>query len=190
MIPCFICGKDASVGWTKGFTPAPDSQKMALCAEHNTPENRLRVIKAWNAMLRDDLSVLNEIAKHKASAPGLHMANVQFTGGGMLSFVCTACTPTEQGTLRIEAPDGTLNYIPMQHVREYSVRPYAKEPKPATPAFPASSEATALQSQEEKESERPALESSASPEPQKPLQSSLKKAISLPAVISDIPGKH
>jgi hypothetical protein len=54
----------------------------------------------------------------------------------MLSFLCTACTPTAQGTLCIEHPDGERTFIPMQHVREYSLRPYVPEELPTKKASP------------------------------------------------------
>jgi hypothetical protein len=117
MIPCYICGKDASTGWIKGFTPAPDSQKLALCAEHDNGKNRLDVVSAWQTMIIENLAAGMSMARQKIS-PLLRTANIRFTGGGMLSFLCTACFPTEQGTLRLEGPDGSQTYIPLQHVRE------------------------------------------------------------------------
>lgn len=135
MIPCHICGKDASTGWIKGFVPAPDSQKLALCSEHNTRENRLSVVKAWYSRLEQDISSMSTVSRQKA-APFLHTANIHFIGGGMLSFLCTACTPTEQHTLRIDAPDGSRTYIPLQHIREYSVSPHVPEQPQQSPPPP------------------------------------------------------
>lgn len=129
MIPCFVCGTDASTGWTKGFAPAPDSQKLALCAEHNTQENRLAVARAWQNMLRSEIASMTDVARAKA-APFEQLITVHFNGGGMLSFICIACGTTAQNTLRIDAPDGSRTYIPMQHVREYSVRPHMDEDVP------------------------------------------------------------
>ena len=126
MIPCYICGKDASTCWIKGFTPAPDSQKLALCAEHDNEKNRLAVANAWHAMLAEELAASMSIARQKAS-PLLQTANIRFSGGGMLSFPCTTCTPTAQGTLRIDGPDGSQTFIPLQHIREYSLRPSLPE---------------------------------------------------------------
>lgn len=125
MIPCHVCGKDASTGWTKGFVPAPDSQKMALCAEHDTPQNRLLVSRAWRDVNAREIAAATSVARHKAS-PALYVVSVHFTGGGMLSFACTACTPTAQGTLRIDDADGKQTYIPMQHIREYTIRPHSE----------------------------------------------------------------
>jgi hypothetical protein len=132
MIPCHICEKDASTGWNIGFIPAPDSQKLALCPEHDTHHNRLIVSKAWHALHEREISIMTSVAKHKAS-PGLQVVSIHFTGGGMISFVCTACFPTDHGTLRIDDPDGKQTYIPILHIREYAVRPYAHSTEKKSP---------------------------------------------------------
>ena len=123
MIPCFICGNDASTGWTQGFAPSPDSQKLALCAEHDNPQNRVLAEQAWLKKQKADLAAFTLVARQKAS-PAVQLASVHFTGGGMLSFTCIDAVPTPQGTLRIEQLDGTQTFIPMQHIREYALRPY------------------------------------------------------------------
>lgn len=127
MIPCHICGKEASTGWIKGFVPAPDSQKLALCAEHDNLENRALVSEAWNERHKQEISSMTSVARHKA-APFLQVVAVHFTGGGMLSFVCTSCKPAGQETLRIDDADGNHTFIPLRHVREYSLRPYSESP--------------------------------------------------------------
>ncbi len=127
MIPCHICGTDASTGWITGFVPAPDSQKLALCAGHDTPENRAIVSKVWEERQRSEIAAVSDIARHKAAPDEANLVTVHFSGGGMLSFTCTSCAPTEQGTLRIEETDGTQTFVPMQHVREYTVRPVGKK---------------------------------------------------------------
>lgn len=124
MIPCYVCGKDASAGWTTGFAPAPDSQKLALCPEHDTPGRRQEVAEAWKKQQVRELTAFSLVAEQKA-APGKMLATVHFTGGGMLSFTCRAVSPTGHGTLKVEQLDGTLTFLPMQHIREYSLRSYA-----------------------------------------------------------------
>lgn len=126
MIPCYICGRDASAGWTAGFAPAPDSQKLALCALHDSPERRREVEEDWQKRQIRDLAVYSQVATQKA-APVKMLVTVNFSGGGMLTFTCSAVSPTEYGTLRIEQLDGTLTFLPLQHVKEYSVRPYIPE---------------------------------------------------------------
>ena len=77
-------------------------------------------------MLRKSIAGQLAVARHKAN-PIIQTACVRFTAGGMLSFLCTTCMPTEQGTLRIDHPDGERTFIPMQQVHEYSLRPYVPE---------------------------------------------------------------
>jgi hypothetical protein len=126
MIPCYICKKDASAGWTTGFAPAPDSQKLALCAEHDTPENRRKVEAAWRELQEKDLAAYAQVTRQKA-APHIQVASVRFAGGGMLSFTCTSAEPTPQGTLRIEQADGSQTFIPMQHIINYALRPFGEQ---------------------------------------------------------------
>ena len=122
MIPCRICGIDASTNWVTGLPPAPDSQKMALCAEHDTPQNRALVIKDWQQMLTGDIATAASVARHKA-APEMRLITVRFNGGGMLSFTGTGCTPTEHNSLRIDEADGSRTFVPLDQVREYTVSP-------------------------------------------------------------------
>ena len=122
MIPCRVCEKDASTGWVKGFAPAPDSLKMALCATHDTPENRALVTKTWHETQVRALSrTISFAAKKAGDAP--QMVQVRFNAGGMLTFTCRACFPTEHKTLCLESLDGARTYIPLEHIREYTVRP-------------------------------------------------------------------
>jgi hypothetical protein len=126
MIPCYICNSDASAGWTTGFAPAPDSQKLALCPVHDTPENRHKVEAAWRALQEKDMAAYAKLTRQKA-APKTQVATVRFAGGGMLSFTCTSAEPTPQGTLRIEQEDGSQTFIPMRHINNYSLRPYGEK---------------------------------------------------------------
>ena len=122
MIPCRVCEKDASTGWVKGFAPAPDSLKMALCREHDTPENRAAVTRSWHEAQVRALSRSTAVAAHRAGDVPL-MVQVRFSAGGMLTFTSRACFPTEQKTLCLEGLDGSRTYIPLEHIREYTVRP-------------------------------------------------------------------
>jgi hypothetical protein len=121
MIPCRICGRDASTGRVRGFVPAPDSQKLALCPEHDTAANREAMEREWQQLLEKEAALALSIAGRKA-APRVYAVTVRFTGGGTLSFTCLSCAPTPQDTLRIEAPDGAQTFIPLRHIRDYSVR--------------------------------------------------------------------
>jgi hypothetical protein len=121
VIPCRICGRDASTGRVRGFVPAPDSQKLALCPEHDTAKNRAAMERDWQALLEKDMALALSLAGHKA-APRVHAVTVRFLGGGTLAFTCLSCSPTPQNTLRVEKTDGTQTFIPMRHIRDYTVR--------------------------------------------------------------------
>jgi len=128
MIPCWKCGRNASTGWTKGFAPAEDSQKLALCPLHDNGENRLALEDAWRALLQAHISAVMNIARHKAS-PRLQVISVHFLEGGTLSFTCLSCSATSHDALCIEAPDGAKTYIPLRHIRDYTLRLYLPEDK-------------------------------------------------------------
>ncbi len=127
MIPCHVCGTDASTGFIRGLPPAPDSQKLALCRRHDTPENRIALEKAWKDMSASMMRTVMSVTEHKAR-PVLYNLTVNFKGGGMLSFPCANCRTTDQGTLAVEEQDGGTVFIPMQHIRDYTMRPASESP--------------------------------------------------------------
>jgi hypothetical protein len=116
------------MGWTQGFVPAADSQKLALCPEHDNSENRLSLRKAWHTLLTKNISTAINIARQKTS-PDIQIISVHFMEGGSISFPCIACTPTEHESLFIQAPDGAKTYIPLRHIRDYTLRPSLPEEK-------------------------------------------------------------
>lgn len=125
MIPCHICGKDASTGFIQGLPPAPDSQKLALCRLHDNPANRMTLEETWKKMSASLLRASLAVAEHKVQ-PVLYTVTVNFKGGGVLSVPCSGCKTTEQGTLAIEEKDGGTLFIPVQHIRDYTLRPVAE----------------------------------------------------------------
>ena len=121
MINCLICGKEVSDGWVTGLPPAPDSQKVGLCAEHNTPENRAQAEKKWRGLL--ERAVLNE-----QGSEGLHHfgANVQplaleilFIDGGKIEVACKSFRATDEDVLEVITPEGRLVFYPLRHIRRY-----------------------------------------------------------------------
>ncbi len=100
MIPCHVCGADASTGWALGFVPSPDNLKMGLCRAHDTPDNRKLVKTAWRARL-----------------------DIAFIDGGTVTQDCLECIATPQGTLHVLLPDGTLRFFPLPQIRRYDLRP-------------------------------------------------------------------
>ncbi|MDR2161851.1 MAG: hypothetical protein LBO77_06930 [Desulfovibrio sp.] len=122
MIPCHICGQDASLGRIAGLPPAPDSQKLALCPRHDSPENRKLLEMAWSLHLTRAIADAESVRRFKAAPPARKIITVRFTAGGTISFQGAGCSPTPHNTLCIEEEDGGRIYIPMQQVREYTVR--------------------------------------------------------------------
>lgn len=106
---------------------------MALCPAHDNAANRASVADAWQHLLKNDIAEQTRIAQSRTQA-AVHRADVRFLAGGMLSFLCQSCAPTPQGTLRIVSPEGEQTFIPMQHVREFSVRPHAEQNESALSA--------------------------------------------------------
>ena len=123
MIPCHICGKDASLGWIKGFAPAPDSQKMALCPEHDTEDNRRRLITAWHLFMIRRIQTTTRISAYQATRGNLHLLTVHFSGGGSLSMPCLQVSETKHGTLKAESPEGEISFFPMAQIRKYDLTP-------------------------------------------------------------------
>ncbi|MDR2077326.1 MAG: hypothetical protein LBP61_10435 [Desulfovibrio sp.] len=126
MIPCHVCGRDASTGWIVGLPPSPDSQKLALCSRHDTPKNRILLEKSWTALLTRSIAAAESVIRHKASPPARKIVTIRFTAGGALSFTATRCVPTNHSTLCIEEEDGGRTYIPMPQIRDYTVRPVTR----------------------------------------------------------------
>ena len=126
MIPCQICGKDSGAHWVTGYIPAPDSQKMALCAKHDSPENRKEIRAAWYKTMVQAIKTVTQNAAYFATGGALFMCGIQFSAGGSLSLPCLEAAVTEQNTLKVIAPDGTVSFFPMQHIRRYDLTPMQK----------------------------------------------------------------
>jgi hypothetical protein len=122
VIPCYICGRDAGTGWIIGFPPAPDSQKMALCREHDLPLNREEVQRAWQELIYNQLDWLG---KNEAARQGGEewLLSLYFTGGGALSLPCVSIDLTDSGTLKITTPERDLVFFPLSQVRNYALTP-------------------------------------------------------------------
>lgn len=121
MIPCHVCGKNASPGWVVGFPPAPDSLKMGLCPEHDTESMRETVFSLWQDMLSGRIGAKNTAT---APAPLLDLqVTVLFIAGGSMSFLCEQHTVTSQGTLELQQKNGGSTFIPLHQIKSYTVKP-------------------------------------------------------------------
>lgn len=121
MIPCHVCGKDASAAWVAGFPPAPDSMKMGLCADHDTESKREEVFVLWQDMLSTRIGAKN-IQTDRLTLTDLQVT-VLFMAGGSMAFLCQQHTVTAQGTLELQQKDGASTYIPLHQVKSYTVKP-------------------------------------------------------------------
>ena len=120
MIPCHVCAKDASLGWVVGFPPAPDSQKMGLCPDHDSEEARHEVLALWRATL--GRRIVDSTASPNADRAIESLVTVLFIHGGKLSFLCLQCSPTAHGTLELIEKNGNSTYIPLDQVKAYTVK--------------------------------------------------------------------
>ena len=121
MIPCLICGKDSGTHYVTGFVPAPDSQKMALCAQHDAPENRRKLHALWQATMEESIRRMTANAAYLVTRSRLRMLTISFSGGGSLSLPCLDCSVTDHNALKVTAPNGSLSFFPMQHIRRYDL---------------------------------------------------------------------
>lgn len=138
MLPCFICGKDASTGWIKGFVPGPDSQKLALCHVHDTPENRGKVTHEWFKLMKFNYQTFATVEAQcgsraaqggKEGFPGEfgvspsrpRLMNIRFLVGGYMSLPCVKYEVTPNGTLEVETTEGHLQSFPLQHIKSYEL---------------------------------------------------------------------
>ncbi|UZP68244.1 hypothetical protein N1030_04495 [Desulfovibrio mangrovi] len=121
MVPCFICGKDATGGFIHGFVPAPDSQKVGLCAVHNTLENKKQAILHWILTMKADMVSQNEQNARRIKAPLTYKLTIRYADGGVATIPCLSWEVTEQSTLQITRTDKALSFIPLLHIRQFDV---------------------------------------------------------------------
>lgn len=158
MVPCYICGRNAESGWIQGFPPAPDSQKLGLCHEHNNKANREKVTLAWRDYLQASIDTQTRNAIYKAqSSPRL--LSLFFVGGGSISVPCVNFSTPDNDLLKVESPDGEFVFFPLRQVRHYSLSPMHSGDF-STGATPPDADAP--------QAEQPALRPTASPVQQPP----------------------
>lgn len=127
MIPCHICGTDSGAHWVTGYIPAPDSQKMALCATHDTPGNRRKIREAWYRAMLENIETAVKNAAYFAARGSFSMLVIHFDAGGSLSLPCIETAVTEHDTLKVTSPDGSFSFFPMRHIKRYDLMPMQAE---------------------------------------------------------------
>ena len=123
MLVCHICQCEVTGGWVYGFSPSPDSQKLALCPKHNTGNNQQIVAAAWQRLITNTIASTQNISSYHTGAIAFTVF-VQFKNGGSLSYPCFSCVVTPHNTLRIHRKSGKFSYIPMADIKEYSIEPH------------------------------------------------------------------
>ncbi len=122
MIPCYICGKDATGGFIHGYVPAPDGQKVGLCPAHNTQDNKRLAILQWIRSFKAQVSAQNDANAYKLNAAPGYVLTITYAGGGVSSVPCRAWEVAESNTLQITRTDGTVSFVPLQHVQRFDVK--------------------------------------------------------------------
>lgn len=138
MVPCQVCGKDATGGWIHGFVPSPDSLKVGLCPEHDTQAAR-RVMKAhWRKLMQREIAAYNTTNEQQHGRVEQQMLALRFVDGGTQEFVCAGCTVQAGVTLQVLLPDGTLRFFPVSRLQQWQLTPIkADVPSPSVAAQPA-----------------------------------------------------
>lgn len=138
MIPCFICKKDIGGGWWHGFPPAPDSQKMGLCAGHDSPAAREEVKKAWqlqqNALLGTRLEI--EQKKH-APKDTAFLLEIQFRDGGLITMRCAGQDVLKDSDiLVITLENDERRFYPLRQIRSYTIHSLSASPASSAGSLP------------------------------------------------------
>lgn len=120
MVNCLICGKDAAQGWITGLPPAPDSQKVGLCQEHDTPDNRVLAEDRWRKIMEQAVEIERESeALHLAGAPVQPLTlEILFIDGGRIDVLCKSFHTTDD-VLEVTTPENRLIFYPLRHIRRY-----------------------------------------------------------------------
>ena len=121
MIPCNICGRDSGAHWIAGYPPAPDSQKMALCALHDTPKNRHDLRLAWSDAMEKSIETATRNSMYFVTRGAIFMLSIYYAAGGNLNIPCLDAIATDHNTLRVTALDGSSIFFPMQHIKRYAL---------------------------------------------------------------------
>jgi hypothetical protein len=130
MVKCHVCGKDASAGWICGIPPAADSQKLGLCPEHDSVEQRAEVLEAWERLLQNRLEHMARGMRRSPSgaAPG-YRVHVHYREGGVRSVDCTAYDVTQDKDLLLCTAGGGYEFFPLQHVKHFRVEELQSAPR-------------------------------------------------------------
>ncbi|MCG8533084.1 MAG: hypothetical protein MI749_20850 [Desulfovibrionales bacterium] len=123
MIPCFICKKDSTGGFTYGLPTSPSSMYVGLCPEHNTLENKKAAILHWIETTQASITFLNDanMSRHPESAE--FDITVYYTAGGVMTVRGLRWDVSDGATLQISTKEKGATFIPLVHIERFGVMP-------------------------------------------------------------------
>ena len=121
MINCLICGKGASGGWITGLPPAPDSQKVGLCTEHDTTANRVLAENRWREIINQAVEIEQEGEElhHMGASVQPLTLEILFIDGGRVELSCKSFRPTDEDILEVTTQENRLVFYPLRHIRRF-----------------------------------------------------------------------
>ncbi|MBG0774615.1 hypothetical protein [Oleidesulfovibrio alaskensis] len=126
MVPCLICGKDASTGWLLGLSPSPDSLKVALCAGHDTAENRTLAAAAWEKLMHGEVARLIQLHAVPFRSRTPYVLTVRYVDGGSESTPCVAHAVFENMALQVTPPEGAVRYYLLRYIKSFETSAFAR----------------------------------------------------------------
>lgn len=123
MIPCYICKKDSSGGFSYGLPTTPESMYVGLCPEHNTLENKKAAILHWIESTQASVHAFNEKNMARYAEPVEYTLTVFYIAGGTVSIQCTKWNVPDKATLQISRTTGESTFIPLSHIERFEVVP-------------------------------------------------------------------
>jgi len=120
-VPCYICGTDVGSGWIQGFIPSANAHKLGLCGLHDSPENRQKVVRAWQVLVQAEINRITEAEAYKIGSQERQELEITFIDGGRVLVECLNCTNAQE-TLQVVLLDKSLRFYPLNHIRQYALR--------------------------------------------------------------------
>lgn len=145
MVKCQICGAEVFSGWICGIVPAADKDKLGLCADHDTPENRALVQERWEKFMREQMRSTLEQRRKEEKPVVRYAVRINFLGGGVKTLTCRAYDVNQDKDLLVLNEEGELDFYPLQHIRNFTVHEVtvedveaktADDPAASKPALP------------------------------------------------------
>lgn len=121
MIPCHICGQDASTNWVLGLTPSSDCLKTGLCIAHDNEKNRAAATKAWQKFMHDEVAKAIHIHSAGHSHQAYYTLTVRYSDGGSESMSCISHSIFEDMALQVTPPSGATRFYLLRYIKSFEV---------------------------------------------------------------------